>query len=156
MESRSVAYNPTPAPGMGGMHDMQGMMPGMQDMQGMQGGMQGMMPGMQDMQGMHGAPGMCCPPLEMDPCCPMPCPPYEAPVMHHQHHHCSTPKPVPVPTPAHEVYVVKKGDTVYKIAKRFGTTMQAIILGNNLRNPNLIYPGQILFIPGASSAEFYG
>ncbi|MDP4127962.1 MAG: LysM peptidoglycan-binding domain-containing protein, partial [Bacillota bacterium] len=39
-------------------------------------------------------------------------------------------------------------DSVYKIAKRFGTTMRAIILGNNLRNPNLIYPGQRLIIPG--------
>ena len=219
MELRSVAYNTTPAPGMGGMmpgmQDMQGMqgmhqgmggmMPGMQDMQGMQGmhqGMGGMMPGMQDMQGMqsgtggmmpgmqdmqgmhqgmggtmpgmqgmsemdrmlhgmHGAPGVCHP-MNIDPCCPLPCPPYEAPVMQH---HCPMPKPTPlptpVPTPAHEVYVVKKGDTIYKIAKRYGTTMQAIILANNLRNPNLIYPGQILLIPGVSTtqfstSEFYG
>ena len=66
------------------------------------------------------------------------------------------PMPTPTPTPAHEVYVVKKGDSIYKIAKRYGTTMQAIILGNNLRNPDLIYPGQVLFIPGASSSEFRG
>ncbi|HWQ41572.1 MAG TPA: LysM domain-containing protein, partial [Desulfosporosinus sp.] len=161
MESRSVAYNPTPAPGMGGMmpgmQDMQGMMPGMQDMQGMQG-----------MQGMHGAPGIC-QPLNMDPCCPPPCPPlYEEPAMHHHcpppcpplyeapamQHHCPMPKPVP--TPEHQIYVVKKGDTIYKIAKRYGTTMQAIIKANNLRNPDLIYPGQILFIPEAPSSEFYG
>lgn len=56
--------------------------------------------------------------------------------------------PEPLPTPAPEVYVVQKGDSVYKIAKRFGTTMRAIILANNLRNPNLIYPGQLLYIPG--------
>jgi len=179
MELRSVAYNPTPAPGMGGMmpgmQDMQGMpgmqsgMPGMQPgMPGMQAGMPGMQPSMPGMQpemqgmsemermlhGMHGAPGMC-QPFEMDPCCPLPCPPYEAPVMQH---HCQMPmpKPIPVPTPAQEVYVVKKGDTIYKIAKRHGTTMQAIIDANNLRNPNLIYPGQILLIPGVSTSHFYG
>ena len=64
--------------------------------------------------------------------------------------------PVPTPSPEPVVYVVKKGDTVYKIAKRFGTTMQAIILANNLRNPNLIYPGQVLLIPVAATGEFYG
>ena len=70
-------------------------------------------------------------------------------------HHC--PMPMPAPTPVHQVYVVKKGDSVYKIAKRYGTTMEAIILANNLSNPNLIYPGQILLIPTAvSSSEFYG
>ncbi|TGE32227.1 LysM peptidoglycan-binding domain-containing protein [Desulfosporosinus sp. Sb-LF] len=115
MELRSVAYNPTLAPGMGGM-----------------------------MPGMHGAPGGY-QHLDFDPCCPMPCPSYEEPMMQH---HCPMPMPAPVPTPTHEVYVVKKGDSVYKIAKRYGTTMQAIILGNNLHNPDLIYPGQILLIPG--------
>jgi nucleoid-associated protein YgaU len=57
-----------------------------------------------------------------------------------------TPQPLPTPTP--EVYVVQKGDSVYKIAKRYGTTMRAIILANNLTNPDLIYPGQVLYIPG--------
>ncbi|KJS50884.1 MAG: hypothetical protein VR66_00325 [Peptococcaceae bacterium BRH_c23] len=79
-----------------------------------------------------------------------PCGPH---MMHHQQH-CPMPTPMPIPiptpTPEPEVYVVKTGDTIYKIAKRYGTTMQAIILANNLRNPDLIYPGQILFIPGAS------
>jgi len=69
---------------------------------------------------------------------------------------CAAPAAAPAPAPAHQVYVVKKGDSVYKIAKRFGTTMQAIILANNLRNPNLIYPGQILLIPTVSTGEFYG
>ena len=174
MELRSVAYNPIAAPGMGGMQGMPGM-GGMQGMQGMQGmpGMQGMggmqgMQGMQEMQGMPGAmaggAGMC--PqggfvnldVDMDPGFvsidvdnPMACAPCGPHMMHHQHH---CPMPTPVPTPEPEVYVVKKGDTIYKIAKRYGTTMQAIILANNLRNPDLIYPGQILLIPGAS--EFRG
>ncbi|HHY27568.1 MAG TPA: LysM peptidoglycan-binding domain-containing protein, partial [Desulfitobacterium dehalogenans] len=44
-------------------------------------------------------------------------------------------------------YVVRRGDSVYKIAQKFGTTMQAIILANNLCNPDLIFPGQVLIIP---------
>ena len=52
------------------------------------------------------------------------------------------------------VHVVRKGDTVWKLSKRYGTTMQAIILANNLRNPDLIYPGQTLFIPGATEQRF--
>ena len=151
MELRSVAYNPTPAPGMGGMMSgMQQEMPGMQEMSGMQG-----MPEMERMMhGLHGAPGAYQHP-GFDPCCPMPCPPCSEPMMQH---HCPMPMPAPAPTPtpSPEVYVVKKGDSVYKIAKRYGTTMQAIILANNLRNPNLIYPGRILFIPGVSTSEYYG
>ena len=139
MELRSVAYNPNLAPGMHGMQDMQGMM-------GMPGGVMGGAPGMYPPGGFVNLD------VDMDPGCasldlegPMPCSPRGVPMMEHQYeHHC----PAPTPTPAHEVYVVKKGDSVYKIAKRYGTTMQAIILGNNLRNPDLIYPGQILFIPG--------
>ncbi|AHF06864.1 LysM peptidoglycan-binding domain-containing protein [Desulfitobacterium metallireducens] len=76
-----------------------------------------------------------------NPCCY----PYHGMEMHHEMHHC-TPEQLPTPTP--EVYVVKKGDSVYKIAKRYGTTMRAIILANNLSNPDLIYPGQVLYIPG--------
>ncbi|MHB8073777.1 LysM peptidoglycan-binding domain-containing protein [Desulfosporosinus fructosivorans] len=175
MELRSVAYNPT-QPGMQGMAGMQGMQ-GMQGMEGM-GGMQGMqgmpemqhcMPGMQ--HGMQMAPGMYPPggfvnlDVDMDPGCvsydvggPMHCSPCETPMMQHHHQQCPlpTPMPMPTPTPSTKVYVVKKGDTVYKIAKRFGTTMEAIIAANNLRNPNLIYPGQVLLIPIVSTGEFYG
>lgn len=53
----------------------------------------------------------------------------------------------PLPSGRPEAYTVQKGDTIYKIAKRFGTTMRAIIQTNNLRNPNLILPGQVLYIP---------
>ncbi|MFZ3131784.1 MAG: LysM domain-containing protein [Desulfosporosinus sp.] len=159
MELRSVAYNPTQAPGMQGMQGMQDMH-GMQGMQGMQGmpEMQGMMPGMQMAPGMYPPGGFVNLDVDMDPGMvsydvggPMPCSPCGTPVMHHH-------KPCPMPTPAPEnrVYVVKKGDTVYKIAKRFGTTMQAIIAANNLQNPDLIYPGQILLIPTVSTGEFYG
>ena len=43
-------------------------------------------------------------------------------------------------------YVVQKGDTLYSIARRFGTTINQIISRNNL--PNLILQiGQTLIIP---------
>ncbi|MDT8307158.1 MAG: LysM peptidoglycan-binding domain-containing protein [Anaerolineae bacterium] len=50
-------------------------------------------------------------------------------------------------------YLVQRGDTVYKIARRFGTTVQAIAAANNLANPSALQVGQRLHIPGAESAS---
>ncbi|MBL8145931.1 MAG: LysM peptidoglycan-binding domain-containing protein [Anaerolineae bacterium] len=44
-------------------------------------------------------------------------------------------------------YVVQWGDTMYSIAVRFNTTVQAIAQANNISNPNLIFAGQTLIIP---------
>ena len=44
-------------------------------------------------------------------------------------------------------YVVQRGDTVSKVAVRYGTSVQAIVQRNGLRNANLIYVGQKLCIP---------
>lgn len=44
------------------------------------------------------------------------------------------------------MYVVKKGDTLYSIAKQHGTTYQDIAKDNGISNPNLIHPGQTLNI----------
>jgi LysM repeat protein len=44
-------------------------------------------------------------------------------------------------------YVVQPGDTLYSIAVRFGTTVQALVVANNLPSPNMIYVGQILDVP---------
>lgn len=46
------------------------------------------------------------------------------------------------------IYVVKRGDTLYAIARHFGTTVTAIARLNGLVNPNRIYVGQCLQIPG--------
>jgi len=43
---------------------------------------------------------------------------------------------------AAEVYVVKSGDMLWKIAKDFETDWQTLAQQNNIKNPNLIYPGQ--------------
>lgn len=45
------------------------------------------------------------------------------------------------------VYTVQKGDTLWKISRRFGVTMSAIIQANQLSNPSLLYPGQKLVLP---------
>lgn len=49
-------------------------------------------------------------------------------------------------------YVVKRGDTLYAIAWRFGTTVTAIARLNGLVNPSYIYVGQRLQIPGTQPA----
>lgn len=46
-------------------------------------------------------------------------------------------------------YVVKKGDTLTKIAKLYKTTYQNLASYNNISNPNKIYIGQIIKIPNS-------
>ena len=48
-------------------------------------------------------------------------------------------------------YVVQPGDTLYSIARRFGTTVWAIARANGIANPNSIRRGQRLIIPGRST-----
>lgn len=43
-------------------------------------------------------------------------------------------------------YIVKSGDNLSSIAKKYGTTYQKIAKDNNISNPNKIYPGQKLII----------
>lgn len=47
-------------------------------------------------------------------------------------------------------YVVKKGDTLSEIAEKYNTTYQTLANYNNISNPNLIYPGQIIRIPNGN------
>ena len=46
-----------------------------------------------------------------------------------------------------EEYIVKPGDTLTYIARLYGATVESIVQENNIQNPNLIYPGQVLNIP---------
>ena len=50
-------------------------------------------------------------------------------------------------------YTVQRGDTLWAIARRYGTTSEEIAEINNISNPNLIYPGQQLKIPTNSTTE---
>ncbi|MDY7076131.1 MAG: LysM peptidoglycan-binding domain-containing protein [Chloroflexota bacterium] len=59
-----------------------------------------------------------------------------------------TPTPTPTPLPSGGFYyTVRSGDTLYSIARRFGTTVQAIVQANGILNPNLIFYGQVFWIP---------
>jgi len=45
-------------------------------------------------------------------------------------------------------YVVQAGDTMFTIAKKFGDTLNALIASNpQIKNPNVITPGQVINIP---------
>ena len=62
-----------------------------------------------------------------------------------------TDPPGPSPTPFE--YTVARGDSVTKIALRFGVTPESIIELNDLRPPRyVIHPDQVLLIPVASAS----
>lgn len=46
-----------------------------------------------------------------------------------------------------KTYVVQQGDTLLKIALRFGVTLSALQSANNISDPNKVFPGQVLKIP---------
>ncbi|MBN1679569.1 MAG: LysM peptidoglycan-binding domain-containing protein [Anaerolineae bacterium] len=52
-----------------------------------------------------------------------------------------------VAAPGGIVYVVQPGDTLYRIALRYGSTVGAIAAVNGIANVNRIYVGQRLIIP---------
>ena len=54
-------------------------------------------------------------------------------------------------TASETVYTVVAGDTLSKIAAKYGTTYQTLAAYNGIANPNLIHVGQRIKIPGASS-----
>ena len=54
-----------------------------------------------------------------------------------------------VPQRTHEV---KPGDTLHTLAKKYGTTVAAIVKANNLPGPNAIKVGQRLIIPTVDTA----
>ena len=61
------------------------------------------------------------------------------------------PSPSPEPSPTPVVYVVKKGDTLTKIAKANGVTLEALLAANKgtVNDPNKVKVGQELIIPVA-------
>lgn len=55
--------------------------------------------------------------------------------------------PTAAPTAAHQTYIVQSGDTLERIARRFGTTVDAIVELNGLVDRNRLSIGQRLLIP---------
>ena len=45
------------------------------------------------------------------------------------------------------MYIVKRDDTLWKIAKKFGSAIDDIVRANGIEDENKIYPGQKLYIP---------
>lgn len=66
---------------------------------------------------------------------------------------------VPSPTPSGEPgapttsYVVQRGDTLFRIANRFGVSLAQLAEVNGITNPNFIYVGQQLVVPGKSGGS---
>jgi N-acetylmuramoyl-L-alanine amidase len=63
--------------------------------------------------------------------------------------------PVPVasaPAGATSSYTIVAGDTVSKIAARFGVTTLSVLTANNLGWSTIIYPGRVLTIPQTTAA----
>jgi LysM repeat protein len=60
------------------------------------------------------------------------------------------------PAPAVEIepeemvfrYEIQRGDTLNGIARRYGLTLKELVEANNITDPNRIFPGQKLIIPG--------
>lgn len=69
-------------------------------------------------------------------------------------HKPDTPEtPAPSPENTEEVYIVKSGDTLSAIARKYNTTYQKLAAYNGIANPNLIYVGQKIKVPGTGTAS---
>ena len=72
--------------------------------------------------------------------------PADAPAAPAPVHGKAAPVPKPAPTPSVATYTVVAGDNLTKIAKRYGTTVKALVALNGIKNANLIQIGQVLKI----------
>ena len=62
--------------------------------------------------------------------------------------------PPPPPTGGN-TYYVQRGDTLRKIAAKFGTTTNVLIrLNPQISNPNVIYVGQAITVPGSDASTY--
>ncbi|WMM24299.1 5'-nucleotidase C-terminal domain-containing protein [Tissierella sp. MB52-C2] len=55
--------------------------------------------------------------------------------------------PAPEVKPEAKKYTVKSGDVLWRIAKEFNTTWEELAKFNSLKNPNLIFPNQVILVP---------
>jgi LysM repeat protein len=62
----------------------------------------------------------------------------------------ATPEPTQAATTP-GTHVVQPGENLFRIALRYGTTVQTIAQANNITNPSLIYVGQRLTIPSGTN-----
>lgn len=50
-----------------------------------------------------------------------------------------------------KTHVVKRGENLTVIAKQYGTTVEALVALNNIKNKNLIMVGQVLNLPAVDT-----
>jgi len=60
--------------------------------------------------------------------------------------------PMAVPVYADTAYIVQPGDTLFRISLRFGVSQSALMAANGLTNPNFIFAGERLTIPGVGGS----
>jgi LysM repeat protein len=58
-------------------------------------------------------------------------------------------QPTRPPATQPDYYQVQRGDTLFSIARRYNTTVDAIMQQNDIRNASYIKVGQLLLLPGA-------
>lgn len=63
----------------------------------------------------------------------------------------AAPAAAPV-APSAKTHTVVAGDTVYAIAQKYGTSVDAVLSANGLSRASIIYPGQRLAVSGAPAA----
>jgi LysM repeat protein len=59
---------------------------------------------------------------------------------------------VPATTSGETTHVVQVGENLFRIALKYGTTVQAIAAANGIANPAMIYVGQELTVPSSSGS----
>ena len=60
---------------------------------------------------------------------------------------------IPEPESSYKTITILRGDTLSKIAKEYGTTVNELARINNIQNINLIYAGKTLRVPISNSQE---
>lgn len=61
--------------------------------------------------------------------------------------------PAPARTATSTSHQVVAGDTVYAIARKYGTTVDAVLAANGLTRASVIYPGQRLVVSGSAAPQ---
>ncbi len=64
----------------------------------------------------------------------------------------TSPEPHVEPDLVGAVHVVKKGETLYRIAKTYGVDLLDVMEVNDISDPRTLHPGMEVFIPGATRA----
>ena len=69
-----------------------------------------------------------------------------------------TPEPTPPPAPTPQVYVIKEGDTLSKVARSFGLTLDELLAANTetITDPDRIAVGDEIVIPVPTTDEVDG